>query len=168
AELESDVRRIPLTRGRFAIVDAEDYARLSRYNWYAKGGPHTFYAVRRGMRNTEKRTVFMHRVITDAPGGLVVDHIDHNGINNCKSNLRVCTAAENNRNTRGRSDSKSRYKGVNWGNRDRKYSARICCNGKRITVGHFDDEVKAAKAYDKKAKELFGEFAYLNFPEEHG
>ena len=99
----------------------------------------------------------------NAPAGLVVDHIDGNGLNNRKSNLRVCTQAQNSLNSRPRRNSSSRYKGVSFYKRDKIWQAQIFYNFRTINIGRFDDEIEAALAYDRKAAELFGEFAYLNF-----
>jgi len=153
---------IKLTWGKYAIVDAEDYGRLSSYKWCAVEHSRCWYA------RTLKRDgsqLSLHRLITGAPKGLFVDHRDHNGLNNRKQNLRICTRSENNWNRRphGRT---SRYKGVYRDKRRNKFVARIYTNGKQIFIGYFDDEIEAAKAYDRKARELFGEFAYLNFPED--
>ena len=98
-----------------------------------------------------------------APEHLLVDHIDHNGLNNCRSNLRLSTMAQNVRNTISRGGS-SKYKGVHWCKRSKKWTGQICFNGKGHHLGGFRDEIEAAKAYDKRAKELHGEFACLNFP----
>jgi hypothetical protein len=154
------VRRIPLTRGKFALVDADDYYQLSKFNWHALLGRTTTYAARRG----GGKAINMHRLITDAPDHLVVDHIDHNGLNNTKSNLRLCTVAQNTRNMLPNSGSTSKYKGVCWNKSVKKWSAAIKFNNKIYRLGYFTDEIAAAKAYDKQAAEFFGEFAYLNFP----
>ena len=153
-------RRIPLTKGKFALVDAEDYYRLAKFNWHAKLGSTTMYAARRA----GGKMIKMHRLIMDAPSHLVVDHIDHNGLNNARSNLRLCTIAQNSRNMLSNNGSTSKYKGVCWHKTKKKWAATIQFNKKTYHLGHFEDEIDAAKAYDKKAKELFGEFAYLNFP----
>jgi len=105
----------------------------------------------------------MHRLIMNAPEGLVVDHIDRNGLNNRKCNLRLCTKAQNVQNSRPRRNRSSKYKGVFWNKLNKKWSASIHKGDKRIYLGGFDDEIEAALAYDRKAAELFGEFAYLNF-----
>ena len=151
---------IKLTFGKFAVIDVEDYDRVSQYNWCAIEDDRCWYA------HTFKRDgtpLSMHRLITNAPKGLLVDHIDHNGLNNRKSNLRLCTNAQNQQNTRPRRGGTSRYKGV-WLDKTRNvFMATISCNKKRYFLGRFKLETDAAKAYDKKAKELFGEFAYLNF-----
>jgi len=154
-------RLIELTFGKYAIVDAEDYERLSKYKWHAVKEGRCWYAKtlrRNGL------TMRMHRLILSAPRHLFVDHIDHNGLNNRKSNLRLCTHKQNSRNTRPRRGGTSKYKGVHWCKIRKKFRAMICNNSKFIHLGYFDDEIAAAKAYDRKALELFGQFAYLNFP----
>lgn len=152
-------RYIPLTQGKFAIVDAEDYDRLAKYKWCVSQSGNTFYAVRR-RRN---KTVIMHREIMKAPKSLLVDHKDGNGLKNRKSNLRLCTAYQNVCNRRPRSKSSSKYKGVSWYRRDKIWQVQICYSGKSIHLGRFEDEMEAGVAYDRKAEALFGEFAYLNF-----
>jgi hypothetical protein len=151
---------IPLTQGKFAIVDADDYDWLNRYKWCVAKKRHIFYAARR--TNGEK--ISMHRVIMGATKGLLIDHKDGDGLNNRKSNLRLCTIAQNNRNSRPWQNSTSKYKGVSWSKSCRKWQARIRPNRRTIYLGLFDNEIEAAVAYDRKAEELFGEFAYLNFP----
>ena len=102
------------------------------------------------------------------PGHLVVDHIDRNGLNNCKANLRLCTQAQNVRNVTSVRGGSSKYKGVRWDKIRRKWCVGVRVNNKRYYVGHFADEMAAGRAYDKKAKVLHGEFACLNFPPEAG
>ena len=152
-------RRIPLTRGKFALVDAEDYYRLAQFKWCAQLGKTTIYASRRD----GGKSIKMHRLIMDPPDHLLVDHIDHNGLNNCRSNLRLCTIAQNACNAPSHGLS-SKYKGVCWNKRKEKWIARIRLNGKIYNLGYFTDEIAAAKAYDKKAGQLHGQFACLNFP----
>ncbi len=105
----------------------------------------------------------MHRVIMNPPDDMVVDHIDSNGLNNRRTNLRVCTLLQNSYN-RKTIKASSQYKGVRWNKRKKRWVSSISPNGKFILIGYFKDELTAAKAYDEKAKEFFGEFAYLNFP----
>ncbi|MHC4546375.1 MAG: HNH endonuclease [Planctomycetota bacterium] len=100
-----------------------------------------------------------------APKGVLVDYINHNGLDNRKSNLWLCTNAQNCYNQRANANGTSKYKGVNWHKCSRKWSARIRCDGKFYNLGDFEDEMEAAMTYDKKVKELFGEFACLNFLE---
>ncbi len=155
------VRYIPLTRGLYAIVDTKNYAWLSRYKWHAQRGDrgNTFYAC----RTHRGRSVFMHREIMKPPHGMVVDHINGNGLDNREDNMRNCTQLQNSQNNR-RATGKSRFKGVFP--RGDKWQAAVQHNGEAIYLGLFDDEVEAAKARDRKAFELAGEFAYLNFPDE--
>ncbi len=153
------MKYITLTKGYKVRVDDVDYYALSRFKWYVsesrKGAPK--YACRR--KGSVK--VSMHRELLNAPKGIEVDHIDGNGLNNCKSTLRLATRSENARNMPKR-PSKMPYRGViqmcATG-----YIARITCNKKVFNVGYFKDPISAAKAYDKKAKELHGKFARLNF-----
>jgi len=153
------VRRIPLGKGLFAIVDAADYKRLKKYRWHAIPQRRTIYAACR----KDGRLTLMHRLIMKAPDGWLVDHIDGNGLNNRRSNLRVCTPTQNCANARPRGGS-SRFVGVT--RHDTKWMAQIQCRGEYFYVGRYDDEIEAAKARDRKAYELNGEFAYINLPEE--
>ncbi len=106
----------------------------------------------------------MHRQIMAAPDHLVVDHIDHNGLNNTRANLRLCTSAQNLCNALPPANASSRYKGVSWEKRRKNWRVVIQFNNKTYHLGHFKNEIEAAKAYDERAKELHGEFACLNFP----
>jgi len=162
-EASEGTRLIELTWGKYAIVDAEDYEWLSKYKWCAVKKRNTWYA--KTLRLDGGR-LSMHRLIAGAPRGLIVDHIDHNGLNNRKDNLRLCTNAQNQCNRLPLKGSTSRHKGVSWCKSHNKYNAAIYHKSKRYHLGWFVDPDEAAKAYDKKAKELFGQFAYLNFPDQ--
>ena len=105
----------------------------------------------------------MHRLILKAEKGQVCDHINHNGLDNRRKNLRLCTNSQNFGNQRKRPNKSSIYKGVCFYKRDSKWQVGIECNYKKYYLGRFDNEIEAAKVYDKKAAELFGEFAYTNF-----
>jgi hypothetical protein len=150
-------RVILLTKGLAAIVDDEGYADLSQYRWYAGGNGYA----RRDKRDHEPgvRSILMHRAIMLPGPGFVVDHINGDGLDNRRSNLRVCTFAENMANQSRHRDSVSRFKGVCWCKRDSRWKALIC--GQHL--GRFDTEEEAARAYDRAALERFGEFARLNF-----
>jgi len=154
-----DVRWIPLGDGSYAYVDAADYEWLSQWDWYMGSSG---YAV----RHEKGKGILMHRQIMQPPKGMVVDHIDGNRANNCRFNLRVCTPQENTLNQRKQSGLSSRFKGVGYCKRRRKWYARISFRGDEIWLGCFTDEVEAARAYDRKAVELFGAYARLNFPRE--
>jgi hypothetical protein len=153
-----DIKRIPVGDGQYAFVDAADYEWLKDWTWHLQGG----YAA----RNEGRKTIYMHRVIMNPPPGKIVDHHDHNKLNNCRSNLHICTHQENQCNLPRHADSSSRFKGVTYCKRRHKWHARLSVRGVPVRLGYFDDEVEAARAYDRKAVELHGEFAWLNFPEE--
>ena len=158
-EEKDGARYIPLIQGGFAVVDAEDYERLAKYKWYLCQEGNLFYA----FRYTSGKQIRMHREIMKAPKGVMVDHMDRNGLYNRKRNLRLCSRRQNSYNRRGNSRGSSQYKGVYWHKVGGKWAARITYNGKNHYLGLYVDEKEAAKAYDEKAKELYGEFAYLNF-----
>ena len=153
-------------KGKYiALVDDSDYEYLNQYSWSISncGG----YKYARAF--IENKKISMHRLIMGANGfNTVVDHIDHNTLNNQKENLRVCTRAQNQANTYSRPNTTSRYLGVCWYSRDKRWVAKLQSNYKKIVIGYFKDETEAAKAYDSKAKEIHGEFANLNFKESHG
>ncbi|MHC4799928.1 MAG: AP2 domain-containing protein, partial [Planctomycetota bacterium] len=170
AALAEGAKLLPLSQNKFAIVDADDYERLNKYKWCLSKAPHTNYALTRlkarpvKPKRAKRKAILMHRFILNAPRHLVVDHINHNGLDNRKSNLRLCTRAQNCYNSRSFNNKSSRYKGVSWDKQRKRFVAYIRCNGKCYNLGRFKSETEAARAYDKKAKELFGEYAYLNFP----
>jgi hypothetical protein len=159
------MKTIQLTRGKVALVDDCDYERLSMLEWCALKHPSTFYAVKSGRTATGRKMTYMHREILKPPHNMQCDHIDGNGLDNRRCNLRICTQAENLRNGRARAGS-SRFKGVSWHKSGQKWLAQIKDDGKTIYLGLFPDETEAARAYDAAARELFGEFARPNFPEE--
>ena len=147
------MKYIKLTQGEKTIVDDEDYPVLSKYKWqYHTGG-----YVKRG-----SRCIRMARQILNAPKGLEVDHINLDKLDNRKVNLRLCTRAENVRNSTKRKDSPNKYKGVHFIKSRNKWIARIQINGKRIHSGYFDTEIEAAKRYDKLALKHHGSFASIN------
>lgn len=158
-EYDPEVRRIHLGNGLFATVDATDYEQVKKYRWYAAPHGRNVYAA----TNANGRTVYMHRMLMKPRKGYVVDHIDGNGLNNRRCNLRVCTPAQNLANKAPRGGS-SQFVGV-YRYKD-KWAANVTRQGKCYYLGIFEDEVAAAKARDRKARELHGEYAYLNFPED--
>ncbi len=151
-------RRLVLNRGRFTMVDAEDYDRLARYKWYCIGSGGYLYA----KRSEGRRMIKMHRDIVQPPAGFYVDHKNHNTLDNRKSNLRICTPAQNSFNRIPSEKGTSRYKGVYWSSDRKRWIAVIGFRNRLIHIGCFDYELDAAVAYDDKAAELFGEFAALN------
>ena len=174
AELAKPTREIPLTKGYVAMVDAEDYSWLSQYSWSARishnkdGSIKNVYAMRgiRKKEESENPIYQMHRLILGITDPAIeVDHVDFNGINNSRDNLRVATDSQQQGHTRLRKTNTTGFKGINYFEKLKKWGAHIGCRGKLKHLGLFADKIEAAKAYDKAAKELFGEFAVLNFPE---
>jgi len=154
-----DVRQIPLGDGFYAYVDAADYEWLSQYRWHLYSGG---YAAR-----CEKgKRIFMHREIMKPPQGMIVDHKNRSKLDNTRENLRAGTPAQNQRNRAKRPGAVSPYKGVGYKKDMDKYYARFRLNGRRFWLGLFDQEIEAARAYDYKAVECSGEFAWLNLPDE--
>ncbi len=158
-ESDPTIRRISLGNNLFAIVDAVDYRRLSKYRWYASPHGRNVYA----MCRRKGRTVYMHRMIMRPHKGYFVDHIDGNGLNNRRCNLRVCTRRQNQANCGPRGGS-SRFVGV-YRHRD-KWEAKIMCRGQWYRGGVFDDEIEAARTRDRLARKLNGKHAWLNLPKE--
>lgn len=161
-------KKIFLTQDKFAIVDDEDFVELSKYKWYAHWDGYNWYALRNitlisGSKAIFKQsTISMHRTIMHPLPGFEIDHRNKNSLNNKKTNLRICTHQQNIQNIRKKKGT-SKFKGVRWVKLNHKWGAQIGTNGKTIYLGLFENESKAAKIYDQKAKELFGEFALTNF-----
>jgi hypothetical protein len=152
-EQESAVAKIPLTQGKTALIDAADFSRVSAFRWIALRNGRNWYAMR-------WPGIYMHRLIL---GVREVDHINGNGLDNRRCNLRPATRSQQMQNSRKRLDTSSLYKGVYWDKTYGIWRAQIRINGRAISLGRFDNEVEAAKAYDKAAKEAFSEYARTNF-----
>ena len=153
-------KQIELTQGKVAIVDDEDFEWLNQWKWYAVRRGTIWYAVRT-KRLPKRRIIYMHRIIMEPPVDLQIDHQNMDGLDNRRCNLRICTRSQNLMNSKKcHLDHTSRFKGIYWNKRDKKWHARIGHKGHHI--GYFDDELEAAKAYNKIAFKLFGEFARLN------
>jgi hypothetical protein len=157
----SKIRYIALTKGKFATVDAKDYDRLAKHKWTAYYTCGKWYAG----RNDHGKFILMHREIMRARKGKVVDHIDGNGLNNCKSNLRICTYSQNNIYRRPRGVS-SRYKCVYYDAKRNLWRSTPAYKGWTIFNGRYEREEDAARASDYLNIQLHGQYAYLNFPNE--
>jgi hypothetical protein len=153
------MKYIKLNKNKRAMVDNKDYDWVSTYKWYAN--PHAG-----GWRALTGKGMSMHRLIMGFPVGLEVDHINGNQLDNRRLNLRVCTKTQNLQNSKLSKDSKNKYKGITFVKRYKikPWKASIMLNGKRYWLGQYATQEDAGSAYDKKAVELFGEFARLNFP----
>ncbi len=153
----------------FALVDDEDYERINKYKWHAIKTKWGWYAMRAiYVPKMKSVKLYMAKEILRYVGGKEVDHKNHNTLDNQKSNLRLCTSSQNSMNTRIRTDNVSGYKGVYFHRLAKKWLAQIVKDKKNYYLGLYNNKHDAGKAYNKKAKELFGEFAHLNKIEEIG
>ena len=155
---------IKLTKGKIAFVDDEDYDLLKHYRWFAFKD-HRFWYARAWTRDIDGKRIilFMHRLILGNPcEGLLVDHINHDGLDNRKSNLRACTNAENLRNKLPRRELPKGFYFCDDEKRKKPWRAKIRGDGKSLHLGYFSSKKEATEAYNKAAGSYFGEFACLN------
>lgn len=142
------MKEIFLTQGQVVLVDEEDFVALSRFRWSALPGGGTQYAKRTVRREDGRETTEqMHRRIMGAPSGMDVDHINHDGLDNRRENLRVVTRRQNSQNLRGKPDCSSKYPGVSWVKALSKWEAQAQVDGKKKHLGRFASEFEAARAY---------------------
>lgn len=158
-------RKVWLTQGKFAKVSPCDFERISQYKWRAQKTVRSYNAVRVKTVKNKSIAIYMHREILRPCDGLMVDHINHDGLDNRRENLRLASAAENNCNRRGPLGKSSRYKGVTRTKRGKPWRATITVGKRRIHLGRYDSEIEAARAYDAAARKYHGEFACLNMDE---
>jgi hypothetical protein len=157
------MKEIQLTQGKVAIVDDEDYDYLNQWKWFANNMNGKFYVKKKITVSKNKQTdIYMHRFIMKPNKGMVIDHLDGNTLNNQKNNLRICTHAENMRNSKIPINNKSGYKGVSYQENRNTYRAQIKFNNKTINIGDFIDPIDAARAYNEVALKYHGEFAHIN------
>lgn len=157
------MKEIALTCGAVALVDDEDFERVNAYRWYLNivNPSHRVQYARSGTVG------HMHRFLLDAPRGMDVDHINHDGLDNRRANLRLCTRADNIRNGRKHRNGKtSRFKGVSWSGWHHTWRATLMLRRRQLFLGYFANEIDAAHAYNRAAEANFGEFACLNVIEE--
>ena len=160
-------KEIKLTQGKIAIVDKEDFEWLGEFKWSAFTAHGIYYAQTWNPKSLRLirgvgRYTFMHRLILNCKKGEIVDHINHNGLDNRRSNLRIVTIQQNAMNSRPRKGGTSKYKGVCLSKRDNRWQAKIKFNKNTIWLGSYASEVDAAKAYNQAALKYFGEYACLN------
>jgi hypothetical protein len=167
SEPNNELATITLFKGgepyAMALIDAEDAERVGPFTWCLAGNGYVHAHVP-GTGRKNRRFIYIHRLILNAPDGSNVDHRDGNRLDNRKANLRLATVGENGRNRPAPRSSSSGYKGVSWRANGNRWEAYIQHEGKQRSIGRFANVEDAARAYDDKARELFGEFAWLNFP----
>jgi hypothetical protein len=158
------MKQIPLTQGLFASVDDDDFEELSKFKWYASKDRNSYYARRTEyLPDGKQKTVWMHRqILSLADSNIHCDHIDGDGLNNQKFNLRPCLPGQNRLNARRRKDSGTGAKGVIRMRRSTKFYAQTGHEGKRISLGSFETLDEARNAYNEAAKKVHGEFARLD------
>jgi hypothetical protein len=152
------MKEISLTHSKkVVLVDDEDYEELSKHKWHINKRENIYYA--HGYDVNKKRETCIHNQILGIKG---IDHINGDGLDNRRCNLRPATQSQNCMNRRKRKNTTSQYKGVYWFKRDKKWHSRIFFNCKRVHLGSFISETEAAKAYNKAAIEFFGDYSKLN------
>lgn len=152
------MKKIKLTQGKVALVDDEDFEYLNQWKWSANKNKNTFYAQRHKVIEGKNKYIKMHRLIMNTPDNIEVDHIDHNGLNCQRHNMRNCTRSQNSMNKSPYG--KSKYLGVYF--IGKTIIAGITINKKLIYLGSYKSEEDAALAYDIAAKKYHGEFANFN------
>jgi len=151
------MKKIKLSRGKFALIDDDDKERVASFNWYAlKNG---YCAREEWLGDGKKRMVYMHRFIMDAPAGMVVDHINGKKHDNRRKNLRLVTQVENAWNSKLRKDNKSGFRGVSWDRVKEKWGVRMKIGKHYIFGGYFDNKIKAAQKYKELLSTHRDEFA---------
>lgn len=154
------MKHIQLTRGETALVDDEDFDNLNKFKWHSHRNGVLCYASRATKKDNGQQTVcMMHRQILSPETGISIDHIDGNGLNNQKSNLRMCTHTENMRNRRINDNNTSGYKGVSWDKERNKWRACIRAGGEKIFLGKFTDKLDAYVAYCEASKKYHKNFS---------
>lgn len=155
------MKEIRLSPNKVALVDDEDYEYLNQFKWLPNFTRGYYYAYRLNKTENKKIGIMMHRFIMNCPPDKVIDHINGNGLDNRKENLRICTHSQNMCNRRKHKSLSSIYLGVSWNNSNSKWLARIK-NIKQIYLGCYNTEEEAALVYNQKAIEIHGEYARLN------
>lgn len=155
------MKLITLTQGLAATVDDDDFEALSAHKWYATQARLLYYAARAIPISEGGGKILMHRLLFDFPKGMSIDHIDGDGLNNCRANLRLATHAENMRNRGRQKNNSSGFKGVFWDDSSKQWMSRIKVEGRPIYLGLFSTPAEAYVAYCAAAVELHGEFARI-------
>ncbi len=161
------MKEVSLTQGYVALVDDGDYDWAMQYKWQVRRCGTKLYASRCTPGNpSERRTLYMHRELLNPIRGILCDHVDGDGLNNQRENLRAATRSQNGANAGMRPNNTSGFKGVGWQSRLGKWRARLKIGRRSLHLGLFDNPMDAARLHDRRARELFGAFAQVNFPPE--
>ena len=156
--VDGQLAYVTLTKGYVAVIDAADVPLVEGFNWCADVRPSAVYAARGKMKNGRMKIIRLHRVLMGDPDGLEIDHVDGNGLNNTRANLRTAIHSENLRNQNVRINNASGFKGVSWDKSRCKWQAHIGLDFKRISLGRFETKEEAAAAYAKASAAMHGEF----------
>lgn len=152
------MKKIKLSQNKYATIDNKEFDFLNQFKWHAHKSRNTFYA--RTIKSG--KTIIMHRLIMNANFSEIIDHINGNGLDNQKKNLRLVSLNQNRQNSIKAKSNKSGYKGVSWYKNKSKWRVSMGHNGKFIHIGYFLNKKDAARAYNNAAIKYFGEFAKLN------
>ncbi len=159
------MKQIKLTRDKYALVDDENFKYLNQFKWHCVPGRYTWYAARGVGPFKKQKKIYMQYAVINIPIGMIVDHVNKNGLDNQKENLRICTRSQNSHNYKIPRNNTSGFKGVFFDKQWNKWRAAIRINYKRFYLGSFENKIEAARSYDMAAKQYHGEFANLNFKE---
>lgn len=156
-------------KDKVCLIDVDDFHLINKHTWNVTKKGHSFYIC----SDYKGKRIYLHRLILKPNPNELVDHINRNGLDNRKRNLRICSKSTNAMNskkqaTRNNKICSSKYKGVSWNKRDKYFEAYINVNKKRIRLGYYKNELEAAKAYDAAAKLYHKQFARLNFEDNNG
>lgn len=159
-------KEIQLTQGRIALVDDEDFELVSQHKWHIHNINRNVCYATTNIWRPKPHQILLHRFILNPPIHRLVDHINGNGLDCRKENMRLCTNSQNLCNRGITRANTTGYKCVQWFARDKVWVAYVKEDGKKKYLGRFRTPEEAARAYDRAAKEIYGEFAYLNFPDD--
>lgn len=156
--VEQGVKQIPLTQGKFALIDDPDFQSVSEHKWFAVTDGWNWYAARKVKKQQQR----LHNFLMEPPPGVRIDHRDGNGLNCQRRNMRISTHAQNQQNRRSKNPHTSRFKGVSWRKSHKRWVAQIRVDRQVVYLGLFEREEDAARKYDAAAEKHFGEFALTN------
>lgn len=157
-----DYCTIPLTKGKVALIDFEDYERVSKLKWHAGKSHNTWYASHTAGKWPHQKRILLHRFILNCPAGVGVDHANLDGLDCRRDNIRLATDSQNMANRRKKDGCSSQFKGVFWVKKKSRWRSQIQVDNRGHKLGYFTSEIDAAIAYNAAAVEAFGEFARLN------